>query len=156
MTTKSKQKEFSSKESIGYLTSVAYRSMNKRLSNNLKLLGIKLSAEQYGLLKRLWQEEGLTQLDLAKLTSKDKPSITRLLNNLEKKKLITRKVNKEDKRCNKIYLTEAGKKLEETCLKVAAQTVAEATKNNEKKDIQICKNVLAQICENLVSKNNNY
>lgn len=156
MTTKSEQKEFSSNESIGYLTSVAYRSINKRLSNNLKLLGIKLSAEQYGLLKRLWQEEGLTQLDLAKLTSKDKPSITRLLNNLEKKKFITRKVNMDDKRCNKIYLTKAGRNLEETCLKVAGQTVAEATKGNEKNDLQICKNVLAQICENLVTKNNNY
>lgn len=156
MTTKSKQKEFSSDESIGYLTSVAYRSINKKLSNNLRLLGISLSAEQYGLLKRLWQEEGLTQLDLSKLTSKDKPSITRLLNNLEKKKLITRKVNEEDKRCNKIYLTKAGRKLEETCLKVASQTVAEATSKVKKNDVQVCKNVLAQICENLVSKNNNY
>ena len=156
MTTKSEQKEFSSNESIGYLTSVAYRSINKRLSNNLKLLGIKLSAEQYGLLKRLWQEEGLTQLDLAKLTSKDKPSITRLLNNLEKKKFITRKVNEEDKRCNKIYLTKSGRMLEKTCIKIAGQTVEEATNSIKTNEVETCKKVLAQICDNLVTKNNNY
>jgi len=156
MTTKNKKKEFSPNESIGYLTSVAYRSINRRLSNNLKSLGIKVSAEQYGVLKRLWTEEDLTQLDLSKLTSKDKPSITRLLNNLEKKGFITRKVNIEDKRCNKIYLTKKGKELEVICGETANQTVIEASEKINKADVKVCKKVLAQICENLVSKNNSY
>lgn len=154
MTTKKDINSFSSNESLGYLTSVSYRAINKTLSNNLLLRGVKVSAEQYGVLKRLWVEEGLTQLDIARLTSKDKPSITRLLNNLEKKKLIERVVNDEDKRCNKIYLTAKGKELEKICLEVADMTIKEATNSVDAKDLKICKKVLAQICENLVKNNN--
>lgn len=116
MTINEEDKEFTGKESIGYLTGVAYRSINRRLSNNLKSSGNKITSEQYGVLKQLWIEEGQTQLDLACKTSKDKPGITRLLNNLESKGYIERRVNDDDKRCNKIFLTTNGKKIKENCI----------------------------------------
>lgn len=153
MTTKLNEKVISADESIGYLTSVAYRAINRRLSENFRKAGNIITAEQYGVLKQLWLQEGQTQLDLACKTSKDKPSITRLLNNLEKKGLIERKVNDDDKRCNKIYLTSKGEALKTMCLSNANQTVDEATKSIEKSDLKICKKVLANICDNLIHKN---
>jgi DNA-binding MarR family transcriptional regulator len=120
------------------------------LSNNLRTAGNKITSEQYGVLKQLWLEEGQTQLDLACKTNKDKPSITRLLDNLEKKGLIERKVNEDDKRCNKIYLTEKGESFKQSCTAVAQQTVAEATKSLKKSDVQTCKKVLVGICTNLM------
>jgi DNA-binding MarR family transcriptional regulator len=152
MTTKLDEKEFTGNESIGYLTGVAYRSINKRLGANLKASGNKITSEQYGILKQLWISEGQTQLDLACKTSKDKPGITRLLNNLEKKGFIERKVNENDKRCNKIYLTSKGKKMQKTSLEVGEKTVIETTSSIDKSEMQICKKVLAQICTNLISE----
>ncbi|TNE32824.1 MarR family transcriptional regulator [bacterium] len=152
MTTKLNEKKFSIDESIGYLTSVAYRAINRKLSDNLRVAGNKITSEQYGVLKQLWLEEGQTQLDLACKTSKDKPSITRLLNNLERKGLIERKVNDNDKRCNKIYLTSKGESLKTLCLSIANQTVDEATKSIKKSDLNVCKKVLANICDNLINK----
>lgn len=152
MTTKLDEKKFSIDESIGYLTSVAYRAINRKLSDNLRVAGNKITSEQYGVLKQLWLEEGQTQLDLACKTSKDKPSITRLLNNLERKGLIERKVNDNDKRCNKIYLTSKGESLKTLCLSIANQTVDEATKSIKKSDLNVCKKVLANICDNLINK----
>lgn len=149
MITKLDKDDFTGNESIGYLTGVAYRSINKRLSSNLKASGNKITSEQYGVLKQLWLEEGQTQLDLACKTSKDKPGITRLLNNLEKKGFIKRKVNKDDKRCNKIYLTKKGKEIQDLALKIGNQTVIETTSDIDKSEMQICKNVLAKICSNL-------
>lgn len=151
MTTKLDEKKFSIDESIGYLTSVAYRAINRKLSDNLRVAGNKITSEQYGVLKQLWLEEGQTQLDLACKTSKDKPSITRLLNNLERKGLIERKVNDNDKRCNKIYLTSKGESLKTLCLSIANQTVDEATKSIKKSDLNVCKKVLANICDNLIN-----
>ncbi len=152
MTTKLDEKEFTGNESIGYLTGVAYRSINKRLSANLKASGNKITSEQYGILKQLWISEGQTQLDLACKTSKDKPGITRLLNNLEKKGFIERRVNEDDKRCNKIYLTSKGKKMQKISLEVGEKTVIETTSSIDKSEMQICKKVLAQICTNLISE----
>lgn len=149
MITKLDEKEFTGNESIGYLTGVAYRSINRRLGNNLKASGKKITSEQYGVLKQLWLEEGQTQLELARKTSKDKPGITRLLNNLEKKGYIKRRVNKNDKRCNKIYLTKEGRKMQQIALKIGEQTVNETTSCIDKSEMQICKKVLAQICSNL-------
>ena len=37
-----------SKNSIGYLTGIAYRAINRTLSNNLKSEGNKITSEQYG------------------------------------------------------------------------------------------------------------
>lgn len=155
MTTKLDDKELNSNESIGYLTGVAYRSINRRLSNNLKASGKKITSEQYGVLKQLWLEEGQTQLDLACKTSKDKPGITRLLNNLEKKGYIERRVNEEDKRCNKIFLTKEGKKLQKIALEIGEKTVRETTSCIDKSELLICKKVLAQISSNLLCEDDN-
>lgn len=149
MTTNEEDKEFTGKESIGYLTGVAYRSINRRLSNNLKSSGNKITSEQYGVLKQLWIEEGQTQLDLACKTSKDKPGITRLLNNLESKGYIERRVNDDDKRCNKIFLTTNGKKLKKIALEIGEQTAKETTSFVNESELQTCKKVLAQICSGL-------
>lgn len=153
MTTKLDDKKIPENESIGYLTSVAYRAINRKLSHNLKAAGNKITSEQYGVLKQLWLEEGQTQLDLACKTNKDKPSITRLLNNLEKKGLIERRTNEDDKRCNKIYLTPKGESFKQTCLAVANKTVEEATQSLKKSDVITCKKVLVGICTNLMINN---
>jgi len=150
MTTK---KDDSSNQSIGYLTGIAYRAINRTLSNNLKVAGNKITSEQYGVLKQLWAKQGLTQLDIAKATHKDKPGITRLLNNLEQKGLIERKVNKEDKRCNKIYLTKAGKDLKKSSVQIGTNTKDQAIEGVSEKELEICKKVLAQISTNLEENN---
>ena len=138
-----------SKNSIGYLTGIAYRAINRTLSNNLKSEGNRITSEQYGVLKQLWAKQGLTQLDIAKATHKDKPGITRLLNNLEQKGLIERKVNKDDKRCNKIYLTKAGKKLEKSSIDIGLKTRVQALEGVNPSELEICKKVLWEISANL-------
>ena len=59
-------------------------------------------------------------------TFRDKPSITRLVDNLEKLKLVKRVPSKEDRRINMIYLTTDAQKLQEQSMEVANQTLNEA------------------------------
>ncbi len=69
----------------------------------------ELTLEQYELLFALFQNNGVYQRQLSKLLLKDRPNITRMLNVLEKKKLVIRKSHKTNKRIQEVYITELGK-----------------------------------------------
>ena len=71
--------------------------------------GLDLSKEQMITLKKLHDEDGLNQNELAFLTFRDKSSLARLLLKMEKKNYIKRKQSKEDKRINQVFLTNEGR-----------------------------------------------
>ncbi|QLG47266.1 MarR family transcriptional regulator [Costertonia aggregata] len=73
--------------------------------------GLDLTKEQMVVLKKLYEEDGLNQNELASLTFRDKSSLARLLAKMESKKYIVREQNADDKRVNDIYITKTGKLL---------------------------------------------
>ena len=80
---------------------------------------------------------------------RDKPSITRLVDNLEKLKLVRRVSSKEDRRMNLIYLTDTAKRMQDQTMDLANQTLNEALVNVDPADIDLCKSVLQQVYDNL-------
>jgi len=70
---------------------------------------IDLTKEQMIVLKKLHNENGLSQNELAFLTLRNKSSLTRLLSKMEKKNYIFRKQSTNDKRINRVFLTPKGK-----------------------------------------------
>src|SRR5690606_27751492 len=102
---------------------------------NFKNVNIEISAEQWSILYQLWNKEGLSQQEIASNTFKDKPSITRLLNNLEKLNLVVRVPHQTDKRTNLIYLTKKGKDLKENSMKQADQTLREALEGVSEEEV---------------------
>ena len=91
----------------------------------------------------------MSQQDLCLRTFRDKPSITRLVDNLEKLKMVKRVASKQDRRINLIYLTEAATKLQLSTMDIANQTLNEALAGVEEADIELCKSVLVKVYENL-------
>jgi len=73
--------------------------------------GLDLTKEQMIVLKRLHNNNGLSQSELAFLTLRNKSSLTRLLSKMEQKEYISRQQSKEDKRINNVYLTQKGKEV---------------------------------------------
>ena len=57
--------------------------------------------------------------------------------------------HKNDKRINLVYLTEAGRALQDTTLELANQTMDEALVDVKKDDIELVKKVLQQVYDNL-------
>jgi len=94
--------------SIGPWLGKTIKIVDYYLQEALSQNGIDLSKEQMIVLKKLHDQDGLHQNDLAFLTLRDKSSLTRLLVKMEKKKYIVRKKCKEDKRANNVYLTNLG------------------------------------------------
>jgi DNA-binding MarR family transcriptional regulator len=66
-------------------------------------LNISLTKTQWVLLKKLHEKDGVPQQELAFLTGRDKTSLTRLVNTMEKKGVLARIPSKTDKRSNHIF-----------------------------------------------------
>ncbi|MEL6718671.1 MAG: MarR family transcriptional regulator [Bacteroidota bacterium] len=79
------------------------------LSDKLKQHRFDLTKTQWVLLKFLHEEDGQKQNDLALITDRNKTSLTRLIHTMERKNLVTRVSDEQDKRINRIYLTKKGK-----------------------------------------------
>lgn len=71
----------------------------------LKRRGIELTPEQFLLIDLLWNQGPLSQQQLADQMQKDKNSVTKLVDAIERKGLAVRSQNPEDRRSNTIVLT---------------------------------------------------
>jgi DNA-binding MarR family transcriptional regulator len=94
-------------------------------------------------------EDCLNQQELCNRTFRDKPSTTRLIDNLEKQKLVKRIASKEDRRINIICLTDAAKNLQKLTINMANETMNEALAGVSKAEIETVKKVLYQVYDNL-------
>ncbi|MDD3224262.1 MAG: MarR family transcriptional regulator [Clostridium sp.] len=96
-------------EAYGMLTNRTNRRMLRYVNSNLEKYNI--TTEQWNVLVRVYKEEKLNQKQLSKKTDKDQPTIARIIDILERKKLIERKMSKEDRRAFVINITEEGENL---------------------------------------------
>ena len=138
-------------DSLGDLTGYANLALTRRLLRNFKSHGLTITAEQFTVLNELWQNEGRTQLNLAQSTARDKPSMTRLINNLEKEGYLKREPHPSDGRANLIYLTPKGQELKKPALQVAVKTLFEGLNGISQQDIEMTKGVLKKLIDNLDS-----
>ncbi|TXI35524.1 MAG: MarR family transcriptional regulator [Niabella sp.] len=132
-----------------FITGIASTAIARRLLKKFNSAGLNLTIEQWSVLYHLWKEDGISQQDLCLATFRDKPSMTRLLDNLEKAGLVKRVASKTDRRINLIFLTEKSKAIESSCYDYASRTLDEALDGVSVKDIEVCRVVLKQVYENL-------
>lgn len=145
-----KTTDYNLEESLGYVIGRAGRAMANRLNHNFEKAGYDVTCEQWAVLMNLWHKNGQNQKELARITCKDKTSITRLLDGLEKKNFVVRTPGKKDARQKLIYLTNQGKAFQQELLKLVKQTLAEAQKGIKSRDLKVCKDVLRQVTHNLI------
>ena len=140
---------FKKSELYSFITGKASTAIARRLQKNFKQAGVEITIEQWSVLYHLWKEDGQSQQQLCEATFRDKPSITRLVDNLEKQGLVKRTANKDDRRVNKICLTPEAEKLQEQSMELANQTLNEALAGVTNGQIEIAKEVLHLVYENL-------
>lgn len=71
----------------------------------------QLTLEQLLLLKNMSADSGLSQRQIGTLANKSPANMTRILDRLEVKSLITRESNPKDRRSSLVFLTEKGNSL---------------------------------------------
>jgi len=119
------------------------------LQKKINTSGLALTIEQWSILYQLWKQDGQSQQELCTATFRDKPSITRLVDNLERLKLVKRTPSKNDRRINIIQLTSDARKLQDQTMELANQTLNEALDSVPADRIDVCKEVLKIVYDNL-------
>ena len=123
--------------------------LKKHLAEVFKKNGVNLTAEQYLVMDTLWNEGTLTQQAIAFIIQKDKNSVTQFIDNLEKKGLVTRSVDKEDRRVNNIVVTEEGMALKDSTKQLAIDTMNKALDGISEDDLNTFVDVLKKVCANI-------
>ena len=142
--------QFKRGELYSVINGMASTAVARRLQKNFRNAGLEITIEQWSILYHLWKEDCLSQQQLCNRTFRDKPSITRLIDNLEKQHLVKRMPSKSDKRINLVCLTENAKVLQEQTINLAHQTMNEALVGVEKDDIEVVKLVFQRVYDNLL------
>ena len=73
----------------------------------------KLNYSEFALLLKLYDMEGCSQDAMVEVLSIDKAAVTRILKSLEEMDLVYRRIDTEDRRIKRIFLTDSGKSMEE-------------------------------------------
>jgi len=93
-----------SKEIAVYLNLAACK-LKQYTTIALKHNKVGLTPEQFLLVDLLWNQGPMSQQTIANNMQKDKNSVTKLIDALEKKELVCRKKDMVDRRSNTIFLT---------------------------------------------------
>ncbi len=141
--------QFRKGELYSFITGKASTAIARRLQKKFNTSGLNLTIEQWSVLYHLWKQDGISQQELCNATFRDKPSITRLVDNLEKQNLVKRVPSETDRRINLIYLTKQAQKMEEETMGLAEETLNEALVSVPADRIEICKEVLQVVYDNL-------
>ncbi len=143
--------QFKKSELYSFITGKASTAIARRLQKNFKQAGLDITIEQWSVLYHLWKQEGQSQQELCEATFRDKPGITRLVDNLEKLKLVKRVPSKNDRRINLIFLTKDALHLQEKTMALANQTLNEALHGVTNNQVETAKEVLQIVYDNLKS-----
>ena len=97
-------------ERLGFLVNVVGRLMKRALYLELSEAGV--TPTQWTVLMCLWDKDGLSFTELGKRLSFDHPTITGVVDRMEREKLVKRKRHHLDRRVVNVLLTQKGKDLE--------------------------------------------
>ena len=102
----------------------------------IKEHGINITFEMLEVMVCLWKKDGINQQELADLTLRDKSSMTYVLDNLVKRKMVTRVEDANDRRNKLVYLTKEGTNVKEQLNPWVAEGYAIAAEGLMEKDLQ--------------------
>jgi DNA-binding MarR family transcriptional regulator len=140
--------DYPTKDSLGFIIYRTALALKSALQRCFKENGYEITGEQWAIIRHLLEEDGLSQREIAEKTSKDKPNITRMLDALEKKRLIFRQPDPRDRRKYCIYLTKEGRQLHERLLPLIQNLRERTTQNLDPPEIDLLKKALTKIYQN--------
>ena len=111
-----------------------------------------ISPEQWSLVFRTVESKGLTQKELSDSTYKDQANITRSIDRLEKKSLLKRVPNHNDRRIINIFPTEDAIHLVDTIIPISSEFNSFLTKDFSEEEKQQLIKLLNKVYENLLKE----
>ncbi|ALS24639.1 MULTISPECIES: MarR family winged helix-turn-helix transcriptional regulator [Paenibacillus] len=132
--------------SLGFIINHAGRRLSQLLS--LHYQPYDITTEQWTVLNRLSERDGITQKDLAHRAEKDQTNITRILDQLERKGLVERRPNAVDRRSFLTFITDKGRSLNQVLLPIESRVVSSVLDGLSEEDVERLRAALIQITKN--------
>ncbi|SDE37560.1 DNA-binding transcriptional regulator, MarR family [Paenibacillus sp. UNCCL117] len=136
-----------SSESIGFLIGQTHRKMANLLS--IRLREHDITTEQFSVLYRLHDEDGISQKEIAARSVKDQPTIARILDCLIRKNLVRKEINQNDRRSFQVYLTLQGREKIELMIPIENMTLQDIFGDMEAAELDMFRQIHERLQDRL-------
>lgn len=129
--------------SFGFILNHAGRRLTQLL--NCHFQPYDMTTEQWVVLNRLADEDGITQKLLAVRAEKDQTNITRILDQLERKGFVERRANETDRRSFLTFITKQGKVLNDVLTPIEQKVIDSVLCGFTEEQTSILRGMLIQL-----------
>ena len=136
-------------KALPFLIHACYQQIRSVTYKEFGSHGLELTPEQWIVLVQLWEKDGQSQSALSEQTLRDAPTMSRILDTMQKGGLVTRVVDEQDARSRLVKLTRAGKALQPQLVPVAKRIVARIEQGISERDLEVTHRTLAKMLNNL-------
>ena len=140
---------YSFDRSFGNLSRTISKALGQRLESKLREENLSITAEQWNIISMLHYHGKLSQKEIGLFVGFNKVRINRLIDRLEKNKIVKRSAGNSDKRTKIVTLTKLGKQYYQQILPFAEETLKDATKGLKPEEVDLCIDYLLKISNNL-------
>jgi DNA-binding MarR family transcriptional regulator len=134
---------------IGYIVNKTALYFKITVLQLFKEKNFSITPEQFSILFFLSREDGMYQRQLAKISLKDRPNITRLIDILEERGFVYRETDPNNRRIFKVFITEEGKKQIEEIHPYLREMQKKAINGINTEETDLLRKLLGKICENM-------
>lgn len=134
---------------VGVFLNLVHNRFKQYITAFFQEEGYNITPEQFLVMDAIWDEGKMSQQKIADTIFKDKNSVVKLLDGLEKKNLVRRVANKDDRRQNLIEITPHAKEIQQNVTDIAINAVDLIIKDIPKQDLHIFIKVLTKMAENM-------
>lgn len=133
-----------------YLISRATLTATSLIKRELAAAGVdQVSPAYLGVLMALWNADGLAALELGRGAGVEPSTVTGLLDRMERDGLLSRSVDPDDRRAQRICLTDLGRRLRGPVLGVVDEVLAKASAGFSDQEVSAAKGFLRQFLANM-------
>ncbi len=133
---------------IFYNIEEAIKTYRMYAQNQLKINHLKITIDQWLVLKCLKENPNSSQIELAEKVFKDNASITRIIELLVRANFLQRQVNQSDRRKFDLKITASGEKILDDVYEIVLKNRAKALENITAEEIETVNAVLKKISTN--------
>jgi DNA-binding MarR family transcriptional regulator len=134
-------------DALGFWLHVTFNKVRNAADAEMKELAV--TPEQWAIMVRLWERDDRSQNELADVTFRDRPSVSRMIDGLERAGYVVRGINSEDRRSHRIVLTQAGRALEGRLVPRVRAFLERLTRGIAPADLETTRRTLQAIYRNL-------